>query len=139
MLEKARQGVHALLVADTGAGKTTVVRNLLAGLDADRVTAANLVTTQLDADDTLRLVAAGFGVNVEIAPERPDRPTSCLSGLPGGQGLTAQRLLAALAPAPEPDSFWARHWTLRSPTLRQAQTLLGAPRVTDLALNVVLP
>ena len=51
----------------------------------------------------------------------------------------AERLLAALAPAPEPDSFWARHWTLRSPTLRQNQTLLGAPRVTDLALNVVLP
>ena len=41
-------------------------------------------------------MAAGFGVNVEIAPERPDRPTSCLSGLPGGQGLTAQRLLGAL-------------------------------------------
>ena len=41
-------------------------------------------------------MAAGFGVNVEVAPERPDRPTFCLSSLPGGQGLTAQRLLAAL-------------------------------------------
>lgn len=41
-------------------------------------------------------MAAGFGVNVEIAPERPDRPTACLCGLPGGQGLTAQRILAAL-------------------------------------------
>lgn len=41
-------------------------------------------------------MAAGFGVNVEVAPERADRPTSCLCGLPGGQGLTAARLLAAL-------------------------------------------
>lgn len=41
-------------------------------------------------------MAAGFGVNVEVAPERPDRPTACLCRLPGGQGLTAPRLLAAL-------------------------------------------
>lgn len=41
-------------------------------------------------------MAAGFGVNVEVAPERADRPTACLCGLPGGQGLTAQRVLAAL-------------------------------------------
>ena len=41
-------------------------------------------------------MAAGFGVNVEVAPERPDRPTACLAGLPGGAGLTAGRLLAAL-------------------------------------------
>jgi BirA family biotin operon repressor/biotin-[acetyl-CoA-carboxylase] ligase len=41
-------------------------------------------------------MAAGFGVNVEIAPERPDRPTTCLANLPGGEGLTAQRLLTAL-------------------------------------------
>jgi len=53
-----------VITGEIGAGKTTVVRNLLAGLDPDRVTAANLVTTQLEADDTLRLVAAAFGVNV---------------------------------------------------------------------------
>lgn len=41
-------------------------------------------------------MAAGFGVNVEVAPERPDRPTACLSALPGGQGLTVQRYLALL-------------------------------------------
>lgn len=52
-----------VITGEIGAGKTTVVRNLLAGLDPDRVTAANLVTTQLEADDTLRLVAAAFGVN----------------------------------------------------------------------------
>lgn len=41
-------------------------------------------------------MAAGFGVNVEVAPERDDRRTACLADLPGGQGLTAQRVLAAL-------------------------------------------
>ena len=41
-------------------------------------------------------MAAGFGVNVEIAPERPDRPTACLSDLPGGAGLTAARMLTLL-------------------------------------------
>ena len=41
-------------------------------------------------------MAAGFGVNVEVAPERPDRPTTCLADMPGGQGLTAARLLTAL-------------------------------------------
>ncbi len=41
-------------------------------------------------------MAAGFGVNVEVAPERPDRPTACLADLPGGTGLTAQRLLSLL-------------------------------------------
>lgn len=41
-------------------------------------------------------MAAGFGVNVEVAPDRPDRPTTCLANLPGGAGLTAQRLHSAL-------------------------------------------
>ena len=41
-------------------------------------------------------MAAGFGVNVEVAPERPTAPHHMPGGLPGGQGLTAQRLLTAL-------------------------------------------
>ncbi len=41
-------------------------------------------------------MAAGFGVNVEVAPERDDRRTACLADLPGGQGLTAPKVLAAL-------------------------------------------
>lgn len=41
-------------------------------------------------------MAAGFGVNVEVAPERADRQTACLTGLPGGEALTAARLLAGL-------------------------------------------
>jgi hypothetical protein len=37
------------------------------------------------------------------------------------------------------DEFWSRHWTLRSARMPKAQPLLGATRVTDLAINVVLP
>jgi hypothetical protein len=38
-----------------------------------------------------------------------------------------------------PDDFWSWHWTIRSPRLKKAQPLLGAARVTDLAVNVILP
>jgi len=37
------------------------------------------------------------------------------------------------------DAFWNRHWTLRSRSLAASQPMLGATRVTDLAVNVVLP
>ena len=39
----------------------------------------------------------------------------------------------------EPDEFWSWHWTIRSPRLKKPQPLLGAARVTDLAVNVILP
>ena len=39
----------------------------------------------------------------------------------------------------ERDEFWSWHWTFRSARLAKAQPLLGAARVTDLAVNVVLP
>ena len=54
-----------VITGEVGAGKTTVVRGLLASLDSERVVAANLVTTQLDAEDTLRLVGAAFGVRAK--------------------------------------------------------------------------
>lgn len=37
------------------------------------------------------------------------------------------------------DDFWARHWTLNSAPMAKPQPLLGATRVTDLAVNVLLP
>jgi hypothetical protein len=39
----------------------------------------------------------------------------------------------------ERDDFWSWHWTFRSARLPKAQPLLGDARVTDLAVNVVLP
>ena len=54
-----------VITGEVGAGKTTIVRGLLASLDVNKVVAANLVTTQLDAEDTLRMVGAAFGVRVK--------------------------------------------------------------------------
>lgn len=51
-----------VITGDVGAGKTTLVRSLLQKLDPGRVVAAHLVSTQIDADDILRLVAAAFGL-----------------------------------------------------------------------------
>ncbi len=39
----------------------------------------------------------------------------------------------------ERDEFWSWHWTFKSARLAKPQPLLGAARVTDLAVNVVLP
>ena len=51
-----------VVTGDIGAGKTTVVRSLLGNLDPGRVIAVNIVTTQVDPDDLLRLVASAFAV-----------------------------------------------------------------------------
>lgn len=39
----------------------------------------------------------------------------------------------------EHDDFWSWHWTFNSARMTKPQPLLGAARVTDLAVNVVLP
>lgn len=51
-----------VITGEVGAGKTTLVRSLLAKLDPDKFIAAHLVSTQLDADNALRLVASVFGI-----------------------------------------------------------------------------
>jgi hypothetical protein len=51
-----------VVTGEVGAGKTTIVRGLLNDLDSEKVVAAQLVSTQLDAEDILRMVAAAFGV-----------------------------------------------------------------------------
>jgi len=56
-----------VVTGEVGAGKTTIVRSLLDKLDAQQVVAANLVTTQIDAEDTLRLVASSFGLRTRDA------------------------------------------------------------------------
>ncbi|MBI1359636.1 MAG: biotin--[acetyl-CoA-carboxylase] ligase [Alphaproteobacteria bacterium] len=41
-------------------------------------------------------MAAGFGVNIAVAPKREDRETASLGELPGGAGLTPERYLSLL-------------------------------------------
>lgn len=54
-----------IITGDVGAGKTTLVDLLLSDLDKSSHVAAKIVTTQLAADDMLRMVAVGFGVYEE--------------------------------------------------------------------------
>jgi putative secretion ATPase (PEP-CTERM system associated) len=51
-----------VVTGEVGAGKTTLVRSLLKRLDPTKVVAAQIVTTQLDAEDLLKAVATAFGV-----------------------------------------------------------------------------
>jgi putative secretion ATPase (PEP-CTERM system associated) len=53
------------LTGEVGAGKTTLIRSLLRQLDPNKVVAAQLVSTQLDADSLLRAVATAFGIPVK--------------------------------------------------------------------------
>jgi len=52
-----------------GTGKTTLVNDLLDSLNRKLVSVATLVSTQLEADDLLRMVAASFGLDV-AAPNK---------------------------------------------------------------------
>lgn len=51
-----------VITGDIGAGKTTLVRNMLGRLPADQIVAAQLSNTYLGTEDTLRMVLAGFGI-----------------------------------------------------------------------------
>jgi len=60
-------GVHQgegfiIVTGEIGAGKTTLVRTLLEGLDADKVVAAQVVSTQLESGDLLRAILTAYGV-----------------------------------------------------------------------------
>ncbi len=56
-----------VITGEVGAGKTTLVRNLFAGIDDRPLVAAQLVSTQLNADTLLRSVNLAFGL--EDAPQ----------------------------------------------------------------------
>ena len=51
-----------VITGGIGTGKTTLVRSLFNELDPGGIVAAQLVTTQLEADDLLRMVVAAFGL-----------------------------------------------------------------------------
>jgi len=59
----------------------------------------------------------------------------------GAAVMPDKKLLPALLEVfqVERDEFWSWHWTFKSARLPNPQPLLGAARVTDLAINVVLP
>jgi putative secretion ATPase (PEP-CTERM system associated) len=58
-------GGFVVVTGEVGTGKTMLVRNLLAHLDSQQVVAAHLVSTQLDAEDLLRMITAAFGIRTK--------------------------------------------------------------------------
>lgn len=54
-----------VITGDIGTGKTTLIGYLLEQLDQSKYLAAKLVTTQLEAEDTLRMIASAVGIRTE--------------------------------------------------------------------------
>src|SRR4051794_10166781 len=52
-----------VVTGEIGAGKSTLVAHLMANIDRERLNAISLVSTQVEGDDVLRLVAQGLGLN----------------------------------------------------------------------------
>lgn len=78
-----------VVTGDVGTGKSTLVRTLLGTLEAkDDVIAAQLVNTQLDATDILRMVAAAFNLahqNTDKASLLKNLETFCMSRVREGK------------------------------------------------------
>ncbi|HEY0113700.1 MAG TPA: AAA family ATPase [Allosphingosinicella sp.] len=51
-----------VVTGEIGAGKSTLVAHLMATIDRERLNAISLVSTQVEGDDMLRLVAQGLGM-----------------------------------------------------------------------------
>jgi general secretion pathway protein A len=61
----SRHEGFVVITGEIGAGKTMTLRSLIESLHGTDVVIGNLVTTQLDAEDTLRMVGAAFGFKVK--------------------------------------------------------------------------
>lgn len=56
-----------VVTGEVGTGKTMLVGRLMATIDRARLTAINLVSTQLEGEDILRIVALALGVATDVA------------------------------------------------------------------------
>ena len=54
------------VTGEIGAGKSTLVAHVMANIDRARLNAISLVSTQVEGDDMLRLVAQGLGVSTAM-------------------------------------------------------------------------
>ncbi len=61
----SRHEGFVVITGEIGAGKTTLLRALIDSLHGSDVVIGHLVTTQLGAEDTLRMVGAAFGFHVK--------------------------------------------------------------------------
>ncbi len=57
-----REEGFVMITGKPGTGKTTLISEILSGLNPDKVVTASLVTTQLESHDLLHMVASSFGL-----------------------------------------------------------------------------
>lgn len=65
----SRHEGFVVITGEIGAGKTMTLRALIEDLHGSDVVIGHLVTTQLDAEDTLRMVGSAFGFKVKDVPK----------------------------------------------------------------------
>lgn len=59
-----------VITGEVGAGKTTLVQQLLRRMPVNNIVPVQIVTTQLEAEDLVRVVASGFGIPTEGAADK---------------------------------------------------------------------
>jgi len=55
-----------VITGDVGTGKSTLVSQLFTELDSNQIVAAQIGTTQIDADDAIRLICSAFNIGSEV-------------------------------------------------------------------------
>src|SRR5690349_2101307 len=124
-----------MMTGEVGAGKTTLIRNLLQHVDAGKVVAAQLVSTQLDADSLLRAAATAFGRPVagydkaRILAELEAYLVSLV--LQGKRALLVVDEAQNLAPQAVEELRMLSNFQLKNKALLQS-FLVGQPQLRDL-------
>ena len=54
-----------VVTGEVGAGKSTLVAHLMGTVDPNRLTAAQIVTSKLDEEEIVHVVAQSFGLDIE--------------------------------------------------------------------------
>jgi general secretion pathway protein A len=123
-----------VITGDIGAGKTTILRGLLEQWDTSMLVVGQLVTTQLSADDVLKLVAAAFGV--EATDQSKSQTLLRLEGFLTYQASQGKRCLLLvdeaqnLAPSVVEELRMLSNFQLGTQSLLQT-FLIGQPELRD--------